>query len=149
MPAIRQTTQESAIEMCVRETLHSDTRDELQTWGFNARHNSIRNFEAGLLREICYDVQPEPPLQPVGARKFLPSVNVKDDARSDVRARGFWREGQHAFFDICVTNADCASQEDTSIKSVLRSHELKKKRKYNTRIMDPWRLNRARLHQLC
>ena len=102
----------------------------------NARHNSIRNFEAGLLKEICYDVQTEPPLQPVGARKFLPSVNVKDDARSDVRARGFWREGQHAFFDICVTNADCASQEDTSIKSVLRSHELKKKRKYNTRIME-------------
>ena len=102
----------------------------------NSRHNSIRNFEAGLLKEICYDVQTEPPLQPVGARKFLPSVNVTDNARSDVRARGFWREGQHAFFDICVTNADCESQEDKSIKSVLRSHEMKKKRQYNTRIME-------------
>ena len=89
-----------------------------------------------VLDHLLTDVQTEPPLQPVGARKFLPSVNVLDDGRSDVRARGFWREGQHAFFDICVTNADCASQEDTSIKSVLRSHELKKKRKYNTRIME-------------
>ena len=53
-----------------------------------------------------------------------------------MRARGFWREGQNAFFDVRITNADSDSQRNTSIKSVLRSHEMEKKRKYNRRIME-------------
>ena len=72
----------------------------------NASHDSIRNFEAGLLSKVCHDVQIEPPLQPVGNMRFKPSANTKDDARLDVRAKGFWREGQNAFFDVKVTNAD-------------------------------------------
>ena len=80
----------------------------------NARHDNIRNFEAGLLKEVCRDV--EPPLQLVGTTTFARSVNVKDDARLDVRARGFWRDGQQAFFDIRVTNADCESQKEKPLR---------------------------------
>ena len=40
------------------------------------------------------------------------------------------------YFDVRVTNADCESQEDTSLKSVLRSHETTKKLHYNRRIME-------------
>ena len=47
----------------------------------------------------------------------LTSVN----ARPDVRARGFWREGQNAFFDVRITNT---------------KHEREKKRQYNNRIMN-------------
>ena len=54
----------------------------------------------------------------------------------DVRARGFWRSGQNAFFDVRVTNADCASQQNSSLKSILKKHELDKKRCYNRRIME-------------
>ena len=54
------------------------------------RHNNVRDFEASLLRKVCADVQIEPPLQ---------SVN-EDQARVDVRARGFWRMGQTAYFDV-------------------------------------------------
>ena len=102
----------------------------------NARHDNIRNLEAGLLKEVCRDVQIEPPLQPVGATTFARSVNVKDDARLDVRARGFWRDGQQAFFDIRVTNADCESQKEKPLKTVLRNHEQEKKRAYNSRIIE-------------
>jgi hypothetical protein len=102
----------------------------------NARHDNIRNFEARLLKEVCKDVQIEPPLQPVGAAKFSKSVNVKDDARLDVRARSFWRDGQQAFFDIRVTNADCDSQKDKPLKTILRKHEEEKKRSYNPRVME-------------
>ena len=102
----------------------------------NARHDSIRNFEARLLKQVCNDVQIEPPLQPAQGITFHPTANVRDDARLDVRAKGFWRESQNAFFDIRVTNADCASQRDKTIKSILREHEQEKKRNYNARVME-------------
>ena len=35
-----------------------------------------------------------------------------------------------------ITNADCDSQKDTSIKSIMKKHELEKKRSYNRRIME-------------
>ena len=54
----------------------------------------------------------------------------------DIRARGFWREGQNAYFDVRVTNVDRASQQNSSLKSVLRNHEMEKKRHYNRRIME-------------
>ena len=68
-------------------------------------------------------MQVEPPLQPVGGYSFHRSANVRDDARLDIRAKGFWREGQNAFFAIMMTNPDSASQRNKSVKSVLRNHE--------------------------
>ena len=60
------------------------------------RHDNIKKFEAQLLKQVCRDVQIEPPLQPVNGVKFrLKSAITGDDARLDVRARGFWREGQN------------------------------------------------------
>ena len=35
-----------------------------------------------------------------------------------------------------VTNADCASQQNSSIKSILKKHEQEKKRGYNRRVME-------------
>ena len=80
----------------------------------------------------------EPLLQPVPNGVEFPqrSVNTSNEARLDVRAKGFWREGQNAFFDVRVTNADNNSQREKSIKSILKSHEQEKKRNYNTRVME-------------
>ena len=50
--------------------------------------------------------------------------------------KGFWRDGQNAFFDIRVTNADNAGQRDKQLKSVLHNHEQEKKRSYNARVME-------------
>ena len=101
------------------------------------RHDNIKRFEAQLLNQVCRDVQIEPPLQPVNGVKFrLKSAITGDDARLDVRARGFWREGQNAFFDVRTTNADCESQKDKTIKAVLRHHEQEKKNEYNARVME-------------
>ena len=91
-----------------------------KTGGFiTFRHNRLKDFEAQLLTEICNDVEIEPPLQPLEGEIIngLTSVN----ARPDVRARGFWREGQNAFFDVRITNT---------------KHEREKKRQYNNRIMN-------------
>ena len=86
---------------------------------------------------MVHDVETEPNLQVVPNKEsYHRSAIVTDDARLDIRARGFWRSGQNAYFDVRVTNADCSSQQNMSIKSILRKHELDKKRGYNRRVME-------------
>ena len=109
-----------------------------QNGGFvNARHDNIRDLEGSLLKSVCNDVQIEPPLQKVTNKtNFKKSANLKDEARLDVRAKGFWRPGQNAFFDVSVTNPDCDSQRGLTVKTVLENHEKRKKRHYNQRVID-------------
>ena len=46
------------------------------------RHNEIRDLMAGLLTEVCHEVEVEPHLQPVTGEKFiLTSSNIEDGAR--------------------------------------------------------------------
>ena len=97
----------------------------------NARHDNIKNFEARMLKLVVNDVEVEPQLQPVTGGIYQKSANTSEEARPDVRARGFWRDGQNAYFDVRVTNPDCESQKNTALKSVLNKHEQEKKRQYN------------------
>ena len=98
------------------------------------RHNNIRDYEASLLSKIVADVETEPALQPVEGEVITGLQG--DNARSDVRARGVWRAGQNAFFDVRVTNPHSASQSHLTTEKVLEKHEKEKKRQYNRRIMN-------------
>ena len=99
----------------------------------NARHDSVRDLEAKLLKSVCHDVEIESPLQPViNKNGYKKSAILGNDARMDVRARGFWRDGQNAFFDVRITNADCASQRSKTVKSVLRFGPSHMAQKYNS-----------------
>ena len=103
----------------------------------NMRHDNIRDFTSNLLKTVVHDVEVEPKLHVVNNKQFYNrSAITNDDARLDIRARGFWRSGQNSFFDVRVTNADCSSQQNMSLKAILRKHELEKKRGYNKRIME-------------
>ena len=75
-------------------------------------------------------------IEETAKRTYKKSAIVKDDARLDIRARGFWRDGQNAFFDVRVTNVDSASQRNTKVSTVLQQHEDEKKRNYNRRVME-------------
>ena len=101
----------------------------------SARHDNIRDFEAKLLSQVCKDVETEPPLQTLSNEHLPRSANTSADARLDVRARGFWRRGQNAYFDIRITNASTASQINAPLNTILKKHEAEKKRKYNARVM--------------
>ena len=102
-----------------------------------ARHNNIRDFECRLLKVALNDVESEPSLHPVINRNgYLKTALLEDNARPDIRARGFWRTGQNAYFDVRVTNADCSSQQEMTLKAVLRKHETEKKNNHNRRIME-------------
>ena len=71
---------------------------------------------------------------PSMANKFQASL-TGEEAKPDIRARGFWRQGQNAFFDIRVTNTNCSSQASMSTEKIYKKHEAEKKRNYNQRIM--------------
>ena len=92
------------------------------------RHNNIGDFEANLLAEICNDVETQPPLQPITTERFSNSTLKGDEVRPDIKARGFWRHGQNAYFDVRVTNAESESQRNVAINSILVKHEREKKR---------------------
>ena len=104
----------------------------------HARHDQIRDMESKLLQVVCRDVECEPPLQAIQTSdkaNYHRTANVADDARLDIRARGFWRQGQNAFFDVRVTNINSESQKNTQINTILTHHEQEKKRQYNRRVM--------------
>ena len=63
------------------------------------RHNEVRNLVASALNEVCTDVSLEPRLQPLSGEALPSSANKEDEARLDVKARGFWNlnDGQDAF----------------------------------------------------
>ena len=65
----------------------------------------MRDFEANLLAKVCIDVETEPHLQLITIERFSNSTLKGDKVHPDIRARGFWRNGQNAYFDVRVTNA--------------------------------------------
>ena len=91
------------------------------------RHDEIRNFNADLLKKVCSDVQVEPQLQPLNGKQVSSGSVTGDEARLDIRARGFWRSGQSAFFDVGVTNTNADSARALSSSQIYRRHEQEKK----------------------
>ena len=73
------------------------------------RHNNVRDFEANLLKTTLNDVEIEPKLQKIDNEGL--NCLTGDDARSDIRARGVWRQGQNVFFDIRLRNSNARSQK--------------------------------------
>ena len=100
------------------------------------RHYEIKKFEATLLNTVCNDVEVEPPLQPVTGEIFRNKIIEGDEARLDIKARGFWRKGQMNYFDIRVTNINTNSQIHQPSEKIYQKHEKEKKRKYGSRIME-------------
>jgi hypothetical protein len=101
------------------------------------RHDNIRDMFTGLLDRCCTNVTKEPPLTELQGETFRhKTANTKSGARSDIRARNFWRQGQDAYFDIRITHVNAMSQKDSSTDSIFKQHENEKKREYNQRILE-------------
>ena len=54
------------------------------------RHNEIRDLTSSLLKEVCPSVSVEPRLQPITGEQLRNPANQEDEARVDIKARGFW-----------------------------------------------------------
>ena len=98
------------------------------------RHNELRDFNAHLLKKVCNDVETEPCLQPVTEGET--TALSGDHARPDIRARGFWTRGQHAFFDVRVVNLNADSYRKVNSKKVFARAEYEKKSVYDDCIIN-------------
>ena len=59
------------------------------------------------------------PLQEMNTEAAPPGIgNTADQARLDIRAKGFWSSGQDAYFDVRVTNPICGTAIKSSFGSV-------------------------------
>ena len=79
-------------------------------------------------------METEPELQPVTS-EIIEGLSG-NASRPDIRARGVWRAGQNAFFDVRVANTHSPSQIHLTTESVLKKHEQEKEQNYNRPIMN-------------
>ena len=88
---------------------------------------------------VCNDVEIEPGLQLLNGEYLQAGDAIRtDDARLDIRARGFWR-------NVRVTNPNNPHQVKKKIEKVYDAHEKEKNPKYGQR---PSMLNTAHLLHL-
>ena len=115
--------------MCLWRKLHSRTRNDLQTRGLcNPTSYVLRDLEADLFSTVCSDVEVEPVLQDITEEQLSRGSNRAQDARLDIRARGFWDPQSSAFFDVRVCHPNAESYRDQEPQQIYRIHENDKKR---------------------
>ena len=70
------------------------------------RHNEIRDTFASVMKEVCYDVEIEPKLQPLEGESFVhKTTTIEDEARLDNKANGLWYSRFcRTFFDVKIFN---------------------------------------------
>ena len=87
-----------------------------------------------IVKLVLYALQTSTTNQPEGLE--LSTANRDQEARLDIRASGFWRVGQEAFFDVRVFHPNASSYRSKTLKSIYRQHEQEKKRCYGQRVRD-------------
>ena len=78
-----------------------------------------------------------PIYSPLLVNTSLASVNIEDDARLDVAAKGFWgSHHQRAFFDVKVFNLHAPSYRGSNLSSTCHKLEREKQQKYEQHICE-------------
>ena len=102
----------------------------------SSRHDNIRDLLTVCLNKVCKDVMVEPHLIPITNERFdLKSANTSEEARLDIKANGFWRKGETAFFDVRITHVNSKSAKNQKTAEIFRKHENAKKREYLDRVL--------------
>ena len=99
--------------------------------------HEIRDITADWLSEVCSETEKETQLQPITGESIFPkSAYKKEEARSDIKAKGFWCQQQSAFFYIRVFHPNAPSYRNSSIPSLYRTEGQMKKREYGDRVRE-------------
>ena len=90
-----------------------------------------------MLDKVCKNVQSEPHLLPLEGESFdLLTANKSEEARLDIKANGFWRPGQTAFFDVRVTHVNSTTNINHDTEKIFQLNEAEKKRQYLQRVLE-------------
>ena len=101
------------------------------------RHNEIRDTFASVMKEVCFDVEIEPKLQPLEGESFVhKTTTTEDEARLDIKANGLWDSRFcKTFFDVKIFNP-LARTCPKNVNDAYKFHESQKKLKYESRIIN-------------
>jgi hypothetical protein len=101
------------------------------------QHNEVRDLFVDVMREAGHVVEAEPLLQKLTGEGFkYKSANKENDARSDLKVTGFWRNMRQAYFDVKVVSPFARSYSHLTQKSILLTAEKSKMREYAERIKE-------------
>ena len=101
------------------------------------RHNDLHDLTANLLTDIWRDVDIEPQLLPVTGETFENgTANTSNEARVDIKSRGFWVIGQEAFFDVRVFDPNANRYLNKALPQCYIQKEKGKKRQYNEKDLE-------------
>ena len=65
------------------------------------RHNDLRDLTTKILSKVCNDTEIEPKFVSLSGEDLAHgTANRSNEARLDVRARGFGERGQQAFYNL-------------------------------------------------
>ena len=96
------------------------------------RHNDLCDLLARIVSEVCKDTEIEPKLLPLSAEELHGrTTNRLNEAKLDIRAKGFWNRDQQAFFDIRVFDPNACRCLNKSLQQCHAMNEHGKKRWYN------------------
>ena len=101
------------------------------------RNYEIRDTFANLMKDVCFDVQLEPKLQPLGGESLdNRTTTTEDEARLDIKANDLWEmRFNRTFSDVKRFNRLAKSYPRTS-KEAYKLHEAQKRLKYEQRIVE-------------
>ena len=100
------------------------------------RHNDLRNLTARIVPKVCKYTEIEAKLLPLSGEELHGrTTNRSNEARLDIRARGFWNRGQQAFFDIRVFGPNACRYLNKSLQQCHPMNEHEKKRSYNEQVL--------------
>ena len=100
------------------------------------RHNELRDLTAKILSEVFNDTEIELKLVPFSGEDLSNrTANRSNEARLDVRARGFWGRRQQALFDLRVFNPNSCRYLKKLLQQFHVINENKKNREYNERVL--------------
>lgn len=94
------------------------------------RHHDVWDLTSNLLTIIYKDVKVGPKLLPVTGQAFdYKTANTSNEARVDIRARGFWERGQQAFFDLRVFDLNANRYHKTALPQCYIQNKKEKETK--------------------
>ena len=96
------------------------------------RHNSVRDPEAQIMREVCRDFQTKPTLPPINENDYERKVNTADNARLDISARGLWNSCEKTFFDIRIIRYILSHSHILGSSWQRSTNNMKRRRRINT-----------------
>ena len=100
------------------------------------QHNDLCDLTANVMSEVCKDTEIEPKLTPLYGEELQGSTsNNSNEARVDIRTRGFWEQGQQVFFNLRVFDLNTCRYRNNFQKQCHVMNEQEEKQAYNERIL--------------